>query len=378
MKPYLMVSGDFVRTGGMDVANYWLARHLADRGHEVHLVAHRIAGDLAKRENIRFHRIIKPLGSSLLGEPLLDRAGRHWADFVARRGGKVLANGGNCGSKGTNWVHYVHAAYQPIVKGSPARRLKSIVERGLYLAHERRALLKSKLIIANSARTRSDVVTRLAVRPDRVRTVYYGADPEAFHPHSRDAQERSRAKLGVPEGGPVVLFVGSIADDRKGFSTLLEAWRRLCADPGWDAQLAVAGTVSKMGSKIPDSHAAIRPPIHFLGFRYDIPQVLAACDLLVSPARYEAYGLAVHEALCSGVPAFVSAKAGVAEQYPATLQHLLLPNPEDAADISDRLRQWRKCIDQYRAATSELSRQLRSRTWDHACAEMVELIEAAG
>jgi glycosyltransferase involved in cell wall biosynthesis len=123
---------------------------------------------------------------------------------------------------------------------------------------------------------------------------------------------------------------------------------------------------------------AIRPRIHFLGFRYDIPQVLAACDLLVSPARYEAYGLAVHEALCSGVPAFVSAKAGVAEQYPATLQHLLLPNPEDAADISDRLRQWRKCIDQYRAATSELSRQLRSRTWDHACAEMVELIEAAG
>ncbi len=376
MKPYLMVSGDFVRTGGMDVANYWLARHLADRGHEVHLVAHRVADDLAKRENIQFHRVIKPLGSSLLGEPMLDRAGRYWASFVARRGGNVLANGGNCRLKGINWVHYVHAAYQPIIKGSPARRLKSIVERRQYLANERRALSNSKLIIANSARTRSDIVARLAVRPDRVRTVYYGADPDAFHPRTRDAQERSRAKLGVSEGGPLVLFVGSMADDRKGFSSLLEAWRRLCADPGWDAQLAVAGTVSGTGS-VRASHAAIRPRVHFLGFRHDIPQVLAACDLLVSPARYEAYGLAVHEALCSGVPAFVSASAGVAERYPANLSHMLLPNPEDAADISYRLRQWRTCVDQYRAATSEFGRQLRSRTWDHACAEMVELIEAA-
>ena len=37
------------------------------------------------------------------------------------------------------------------------------------------------------------------------------------------------------------------------------------------------------------------------------------------PARYEAYGLAVHEALCRGLPALVSASAGVAERYPADL-----------------------------------------------------------
>ena len=260
MKPYLMVSGDFVRTGGMDVANYWLARYIADRGHELHLVAHRIAGDLAQHQNVRFHRVVKPLGSSFLGEPLLDRAGRYWAGVVARRGGRILANGGNCTCQGSNWVHYVHAAYQPVVKGSAARRLKGFMERRLYLASERRALLTSKLILANSARTRSDVVARLAVQPDRVRIVYYGADPDAFHPHPRDEQERSRAMLGLSPGGPVVLFVGSMADDRKGFSSLLAAWNRLCADPAWDARLAVAGADSVTDAKLPDSLDGNSPP----------------------------------------------------------------------------------------------------------------------
>jgi hypothetical protein len=38
MKPYLLVTGDFVKTGGMDRANYALAHYLARQGGEVHLV----------------------------------------------------------------------------------------------------------------------------------------------------------------------------------------------------------------------------------------------------------------------------------------------------------------------------------------------------
>ena len=50
--------------------------------------------------------------------------------------------------------------------------------------------------------------------------------------------------------------------------------------------------------------------IEFLGFRRDVQKVLGACDILVSPARYEAYGLNVHEALCLGLPALVTRDAG--------------------------------------------------------------------
>ena len=110
---YALVSGDFVKTGGMDRANYALASYLARRGHPVHLVAHRADDDLMGQGPVAFHRVPKPLGSYLLAEPLLDRAGRRWAARVASAGGRVVVNGGNCAWGDVNWVHYVHAAWPP-------------------------------------------------------------------------------------------------------------------------------------------------------------------------------------------------------------------------------------------------------------------------
>src|SRR4051812_42065484 len=112
MPAYVLVSGDFVKTGGMDRANYALAAYLAGRGDEVHLVSCRVAPELLAKENVRFHPVPKPLGSYLLAEPFLDRIGRKVAAPLARRGAHVVVNGGNCGVEGSaNWVHYVHAAW---------------------------------------------------------------------------------------------------------------------------------------------------------------------------------------------------------------------------------------------------------------------------
>ena len=41
MTPFVLVTGDFVHTGGMDAANFALARYLGRSGAGVHLVAHR-------------------------------------------------------------------------------------------------------------------------------------------------------------------------------------------------------------------------------------------------------------------------------------------------------------------------------------------------
>ena len=113
--------------------------------------------------------------------------------------------------------------------------------------------------------------------------------------------------------------------------------------------------------------------VRFLGFRDDVPRVLAACDLLVSPTRYEAYGLNVQEALCCGLPAIVSASAGVAERYPEPLQPLLLPDPNDAADLAARIAAWRAGAGAAREAVADLGRALRDRGWDRCAAEIVAL-----
>ena len=205
---YLLVTGDFVRTGGMDRANYALALYLSNRpGADVHLVTHRAADDLTARPGVTLHRVPRPRGSHLLGGPLLDRAGWSWAKRLSAVGGGVVVNGGNCRWGDINWVHYVHAAWTPraAATASPLQRIKTRVFDRYARRTERQALEIARLVITNSHATRRAVIERLGVAPERTHTVYYGTDPERFRPPSPDERSRARAarlgSLGRTAGG---------------------------------------------------------------------------------------------------------------------------------------------------------------------------------
>jgi glycosyltransferase involved in cell wall biosynthesis len=117
--------------------------------------------------------------------------------------------------------------------------------------------------------------------------------------------------------------------------------------------------------------------IHFLGFREDVAAILKGCDVVVAPTRYEPYGLGVHEALCCGVPALVSAQAGVAERYPEALKELLVLNPDDAGELAERLGRWSANREDYRSRVRPLGDQLRAGSWAAMGQRMVELMEAS-
>lgn len=376
---FLLVSGDFVTTGGMDRANHALATFLAARGDQVELVAHRAAGDLTERPGVVLHRVPRPMGSHLLGGMLLARAGRRRAAAVARGGGRVVVNGGNCDWGDLNWVHYVHAEWEPRQDGSPARRLKAALAHWSERAAERAALGTARGVIANSERTRAALIGKLRLAPERVHTIYYGTDPARFRPATAGERAAARARLGWDDERPTVAFVGALGDLRKGFDTLFAAWRALAADPGWDARLAVVGAGRSLPAwreRAGAEGARMTGSVEFLGFRSDVPEVLRACDGLVSPTRYEAYGLNAQEALCCGLPAVVSATAGVAERYPPAMADLLLPDPEDAAALTARLRQWREASGRPRPELESFSEALREYTWDHMAGRIADLIEA--
>ena len=359
----------------MDRANFALAHHLANRGFETHLVAHRVDRKLAASPNIIVHRVPRPAGSHLLGAPLLDRTGRLWARRIRARGGHVISNGGSCVSADINWVHYVHAAYRRR-PASTLRGLKAAIAHRRALRLERLAIKNAQVIIANSNRTRADLVQLLGVPESQVHTVYLGVDPRVFRPADANERAEMRASLGWSKETPVVVFVGALGDRRKGFDTLFDAWRRLCEDRAWDAVLVVAGAgaEARIAARKAD-HAKIGSRIKFLGYREDLPKLLQASDALVAPTRYDSYGLGVHEALCCGLPAFVSETAGVAERYPEHLRRLLIRNPENALALAGQLREWRYNADAYRLSVAPFSEKLRSYSWDDMAARSVELIE---
>ena len=288
-----------------------------------------------------------------------------------------MVNGGNCAWGDVNWVHYVHAAWDPLPDGGPARRLKAAAAHRYFRRTERVRVRRAGLVLANSERTRADLVDRLGIAPGRVHVVYYGIDPQRFRPPTAAERAAARARLGwAGDDRPAVAFVGALGDRRKGLDTLLAAWRRLAEGPSWPARLVVVGAGAALESWRKRAAAAgLGGSVRFLGFRADVPEVLAACDLLVSPARYEPYGLNVQEALCRGLPALVGAAAGVAERYPPGLRGLLLPDPEDAADLARRLRAWHDAPEAPGAAAAELGRALRAGPGTVAAAEIVGRIE---
>ena len=381
MSVWLLVAGDFTTHGGMDTANFALASYLATRAEGadgVHLVSHAVAPDLASLARVTVHRAPRPLRAERFGEPLLRFTARRWQQRLAARHVRVVANGGNVDAGDLNWVHYVHAAFTPQAAGTMNRaRVTSNHRR--YLEQEREALSHARVVICNSRRTASDVVERVGISERNVRIVYYGTDPARFSRIGAEERASARRALDVPDDRPLALFVGALGDRRKGFDTLFDAWRSLCATPDWDVDLVVAGT----GSELPAwrRRALETMPgdrVRFLGFRRDMPALFAACDVLVHPARYEAYGLAVHEAICRGLPAIVTSSAGVAERYPGELGSLLLGDADSASELTTRLRAWRS-DSTMRSRVETFADRLRSRTWDQMSADIVSLAsEPAG
>lgn len=378
--PWLLVAGDFTPLGGMDAANHAFARYLASRGDEVYVVAHHVWPDLAAMPSLRWQRVWRPAGRHVLGAPLLASAGQRAWRRLRASGVRAVVNGGNCGLAAANWVHYVHAAYTPQIVAGAARRAKARWTHHGNVAAEREALHRAAIVLCNSQRTARDVIERVGVPASRVSVVYLGTDPDRFPLVDPEERVAARVELACSDKDhPLrVGFIGALGDRRKGFDTLFAAWVALCHRPDWDADLVVVGAGAELDAwRARATASGIADRIVFLGFRPDVPRVLASLDALVHPARYEAYGLSAHEAICRGLPTLVSASAGIAERYPPDLDDLLIANPDDPEELAERLRRWRAGAERYRAATRAFASHLRARTWDAMAAEIVTLVERA-
>ena len=378
-KPWVIVAGDFHRQGGMDRANAELATYLVEQKIPVHLVGHRVDRALAEHPLVATHPVPRPGGVHLFNDWFLESFGRRVAERVTSEwpGARVLVNGGNCCWADLNWVHCVHHAWPCVDHDAPNWfKLKNRLAKASARRREHRALRTARLVIANSERTRRDLLDHLRLDENQVKRVYLGIDSTC---HSVTERERRAARdwLKVPESVPVIVFVGALGyDQNKGLDTLWSAWQQLCLQRDWDARLIVAGggrAVERWRVRI--AQTGLSGQIQMLGFSDRIGDLLAAADLLVSPVRYEAYGLNVQEAVCRGVSALVSSQAGVAEHYSSELREMLLSDPEDADELASRLWSWRARIDFWKDCFRPLGQKLRNHTWSRMAEQIMTLAE---
>jgi glycosyltransferase involved in cell wall biosynthesis len=190
-------------------------------------------------------------------------------------------------------VHTPHAfAFRFAALFSPARRR-------LYRAIETYLGRRTDRVIAVSAEEGETIRASGVCDPERVRVVPNGIDPRPYGGATAATRARVRAALGVPDGAPLALVVGLLYE-AKGQDLALRAM----AAPGLE-QLVVAFAGDGEGRAEYEALArelALGRRARFLGWRDDVPDLLAAADLLLLPSRWEGMPYAVLEAFAAGLP----------------------------------------------------------------------------
>jgi glycosyltransferase involved in cell wall biosynthesis len=178
-------------------------------------------------------------------------------------------------------------------------------------ASEAMALKGARMLIADSAVTRDDLVRLHGVRPDRVRVVHLGVD-STFRPPGEAAVAALRARLQLER--PFVLYVGGI-DARKNVTLLVRAFALARPSLPAGCELVLAGRIDGAPEYRPlrvlvASHG-LGAAFRTLGFvaSSDLPALLAAAGVFAFPSLYEGFGLPPLEAMACGAPV-VSTRGG--------------------------------------------------------------------
>ncbi|MGB4109015.1 MAG: glycosyltransferase [Desulfomonilia bacterium] len=160
-------------------------------------------------------------------------------------------------------------------------------------------------VVINSLAGR-DFHASLGYSPRKWDVIANGFDTAIYRPDASSGQY-IRARLGIPEGAPVIGLV-SRYDPMKDHATFFRA-ASLLSQKNSAVHFILAGRGMTEGSSELSPHLAVVEKIrniHLMGHRDDIPRVLNALDIASSSSISEGLPNAIGEAMATGVPCVVT------------------------------------------------------------------------
>jgi glycosyltransferase involved in cell wall biosynthesis len=154
-----------------------------------------------------------------------------------------------------------------------------------------------------------DVVRAAGVKAERIVSIPAGVDTTRFHPGVSGEAVRKELGLTGPVAGLVAMIRGS-----KGHRFFLEAAREVLRALPETRFVIVGDGIGYEDVKRRVSEMGLEETVIMTGFRTDIPEVMAALDVLVLPSiRSEATSQVIPQALAMGTPVVATATGGIPE-----------------------------------------------------------------
>lgn len=199
----------------------------------------------------------------------------------------------------------------------------------------RRCQIKSTLRRADAvvavSRALADKAVEIGAAPARTRVIYNGVDTTLFAPGSRSA---ARRRLGLPDGSPLLLYVGNLKAS-KGCLDLLAAFPELLTRHP-DARLVYVGAGPYRARLLeraaaPDCDGRVR----LVGaVAHDaLADWFSAADLLCLPSYNEGVPNVILESMACGTPVVATSVGGIPEVVPE-YAGVLVPAHDGAALVT--------------------------------------------
>jgi len=221
------------------------------------------------------------------------------------------------------------------------------------------------MVVAVSGRTRSKVIEKYGISPDKVKVVHNGID------FSENSSSIEKNLEGLKRGGAsIVLFVGRITL-QKGPDYFVDVAEKVLAyEP--NTYFVVSGSGDMEGEMIRRvSGKGLSNRFIFCGFLRgeELAKVYRAADMFVMPSVSEPFGLVPLEAMISDVPVLISKESGVSE----VLSTALKSHFWDIDDMADKV----VSVLRHKKLKSHLSvngkKEVRGIHWGNAARELINI-----
>ena len=214
----------------------------------------------------------------------------------------------------------------------------------------------------------------------RIKLIYNNI-AERVVPSKPAAKMRIRAEFGVSGTTRLVLCVGRLAY-YKCPDIALEALAPICRSSDLvllfvgdiDPKPGTAEMIDRMRSLI--ARDGLESRVRFIGHRPDIPDLMAAADILVHSTQREAFGLVLAEAMAFGLPIVSTQVEGIAEVL-GNSGYLMVPPNDPALLRSAVLETLNFPADRIEASKASARQRARLFTPELRTKRMIELFEDA-
>jgi len=275
--------------------------------------------------------------AAAVGLEVVDLPWRSWLDpraalFMSRLVRRLEPDIVQTHSSKDSWLSFwLHLAGIPVVR---SRNISLRVPMGFFRSFSYR--FGCREVVAVSDSIRRSLVEGAGVPPRRVHVVGSGVDLRRFRPTNDGSGFRE--EFGVPSGAVLFGVVGMLRGE-KGQQIFLEAAIGASLhDPS--LRFAIVGDApsnstleKRLRKRLAEAFPDGRGPVFMTGFRRDIPEVMAALDVLVVPSLHDAQTLVIPEAFATGRPVIASLVGGVPELVRDGENGQLVP-PGDAGALT--------------------------------------------